>query len=62
MEEEHDIFSICFSVSMAGALGRILSPVTGVIAHEYNVTISKAAPPAGYPLMTAGLGAFIAQA
>ena len=47
---------------MAGALGRILSPVTGVIAHEYNVTISKAALPAGYPLMTAGLGAFIAQA
>jgi hypothetical protein len=47
---------------MAGALGRILSPVTGVIVHEYNVTISKAAPPAGYPLMTAGLGAFIAQA
>jgi predicted MFS family arabinose efflux permease len=47
---------------MAGALGPILSPVTREIAHEFHVSISKAALPAGYPLLTAGCGAFLAQA
>lgn len=54
--------SICLSVSMAGALGPILSPAEADIAHEFGISISKAALPAGYPLLTAGLGAFLAQA
>ncbi|CZR56389.1 related to transporter protein HOL1 [Phialocephala subalpina] len=55
-------FSICLSVSMGGALGPILSPVTGVIAKEFHVSISKAAQPGGYPLMSTALGAFVLQA
>ena len=54
-------WSICLSVGMAGALGPILSPVTGVIAHEFDVSISKAALPAGYPLLTAGCMAYVSQ-
>lgn len=53
--------SICLSVSIAGALGPILSPVEGNIAEEFHVSINKAALPAGYPLLSAGIGAFLAQ-
>ncbi|KUJ17693.1 MFS general substrate transporter [Mollisia scopiformis] len=54
--------SICLSVSMGSALGPLLSPVTGVIAEEFKVSISKAAQPGGYPLMSCALGALILQA
>ena len=47
---------------MGGTLGPIMSPATGVIAKQMNVSIAKAALPGGYPLMTAALGGFIAQA
>ncbi|KAL1968077.1 hypothetical protein VTN77DRAFT_2207 [Rasamsonia byssochlamydoides] len=55
-------FSICLSVCMAGALGPLLAPEEADIAKEFGISISKAALPAGYPLLTAGLGAFLAQA
>jgi hypothetical protein len=55
-------FSICLSVSMGGASGPVLSPATGVIANQMNVSIAKAALPGGYPLMTTALEGFIAQA
>lgn len=47
---------------MAGALGPILAPAQANIAREFGIPISKAALPAGYPLLTSGLGAFLAQA
>jgi dolichyl-phosphate-mannose--protein O-mannosyl transferase len=50
--------SICFSVSMAASTGSLLSPVTGVLAKEFRVSITKAALPGGYPLLTSGIGAY----
>lgn len=47
---------------MAGALGPLLAPEEADIAEEFHISISKAALPAGYPLLTAGVGAFLAQA
>lgn len=47
---------------MGGSLGPIMSPVTGVIAKEFHVSISRAALPGGYPLLSAGIGAFLLQA
>ncbi|KAH8651840.1 major facilitator superfamily domain-containing protein [Tricladium varicosporioides] len=55
-------FSICYSTMMGGSLGPIMSPATGVIAKEFHVTISRAALPGGYPLLSAGIGAFLLQA
>jgi MFS family permease len=53
------LFSISFSLALGGALGPVLSPVTGLVAKEFHISISKAALGAGYPLMTAALGALI---
>ena len=54
-------WSICLSVSMGGALGPILSPVTGAIAEEFKIPIERATLAAGYPLMTAGCMAYVAH-
>ena len=54
-------WSICFSVSLAGALGPILSPVTGVIAEEFHIPIERASLAAGYPLLTTGCMAYVSQ-
>jgi predicted MFS family arabinose efflux permease len=55
-------FSLLLSLSMGGVLGPILSPATADVAKEFSISIADAALVGGYPLMTAGVGAFIAQA
>jgi MFS family permease len=55
------LFAICFSLIIGGILGPILSPVTADLAKEFNISIATAALPGGYPLLTAGIAAYLVQ-
>jgi nitrate/nitrite transporter NarK len=50
------------STFIGAVLGPILAVVEGEIAMEFNVSINQAALLAGYPLLTTGCMAWIAQA
>ncbi|KAL9108567.1 MAG: hypothetical protein Q9227_006653 [Pyrenula ochraceoflavens] len=60
-KKEMTFWSICLSVSMGGALGTVLSPVTAEIAKEFHVSIQRASLAAGYPLMTAACMAYVSH-
>ncbi|EMC93683.1 hypothetical protein BAUCODRAFT_76266 [Baudoinia panamericana UAMH 10762] len=60
-KKEMTYLAICVSTALGGALGPILSPVQGEIAHQYHVSIEESALPAGYALMTAGIMAYVSH-